>query len=390
VSLLSKKFELLLSKNKLAHKKIYLAASTTALPIGLSLPRRNDFVIKSKMSNFRNLYIRDIQQAYAIKNGKTLDNTDIDTLIQILQDISKMTHAITLEAKIKFILTAKMEPTPQTPYQYDYSLRFNYNEEDLNSLAELIGYIKTLSSILIDSHHSISNFVNSYINGEIQEFVQNVISHPMVHAKSSKDTKVFGLLEQIRNLFGYWAIPGYDPNSKIPKDSKSLKPNEVKPSYISYTVHQIEVICQQFEQILRPVNGYMGKGGLFSSGSFHKKHIEQTQEFINASRMWTYLADYTNHVRAASNLGAIWYTETYLDIDKQLQYPVRSSLPFILAEHLLSKPERVALHDSFLFPFELYNDAAYLALNEFKSQYLYKEIEAEVTLKNIGTFAFKK
>jgi cytoplasmic FMR1 interacting protein len=110
------------------------------------------------------------------------------------------------------------------------------------------------------------------------------------------------------------------------------------------------------------------------------KVVDQLAQFVKESRKFAVLLNYAAAIREATNLGALWFRETSLDIEQKMQYPVRSSLPFILAEHILRSEDRPALNDSVFFPFEIYNDAAALALNLFKSQFLYREVEAELSL----------
>lgn len=85
----------------------------------------------------------------------------------------------------------------------------------------------------------------------------------------------------------------------------------------------------------------------------------------------------------------MWFREIFIDIDNVLQFPVRSSLPFILAEHLLSLTHKTSLHDAFLFPFEIYNDAASMAVKTYASHFLYKELESEISVCiEMITFSF--
>jgi cytoplasmic FMR1 interacting protein len=117
-------------------------------------------------------------------------------------------------------------------------------------------------------------------------------------------------------------------------------------------------------------------------GILKHAHITAFQAFLDGSRSWSLLVDALGVAREASNLPSLWFRERHLDLAWMIQFPVRSSLPFILTS--LDHPE---LHDSKMFPFEISNDCAYAALNTFRSQYLYREIEAEVSL-SIDMLAF--
>jgi hypothetical protein len=144
-------------------------------------------------------------------------------------------------------------------------------------------------------------------------------------------------------------------------------------------------------------------------------------------------------VVACSDLSELWYKEFYLEISKEIQFPIEMSLPWILTEHILDtdaaelteyahrrqcvrvcvlvrvsvslcvsvyvcvwinvcvshSPSSCAhshthwrLCRSLLFPLDLYNDAAQRALHRLRARFLYDEIEAEVNLA-FDQFLFK-
>ncbi len=91
---------------------------------------------------------------------------------------------------------------------------------------------------------------------------------------------------------------------------------------------------------------------------------------------------------------------------RRIQFPIEMSMPWILTDHILETKEpsmmewdktfrdKIRLcflcwaliynnHSSpsryVLYPLDLYNDSGYYALTKFKKQFLYDEIEAEVS-----------
>lgn len=54
------------------------------------------------------------------------------------------------------------------------------------------------------------------------------------------------------------------------------------------------------------------------------------------------------------------------------------SLPWILADHILQNKE-AHMMEYILYPLDLYSDSAHYALHQFRKQFLYDEIEAEVS-----------
>lgn len=80
-----------------------------------------------------------------------------------------------------------------------------------------------------------------------------------------------------------------------------------------------------------------------------------------------------------ADLSELWYKEFYLELTKQIQFPIEMSLPWILAESVLESgaPEMI---EFVLYPLDIYSDAANRALHKLKTRFLYDEIEAEVNL----------
>ena len=61
-----------------------------------------------------------------------------------------------------------------------------------------------------------------------------------------------------------------------------------------------------------------------------------------------------------------------------LQFPIAMSMPWILMDHILETREP-SMMEYILYPLDLYNDSAHYALTVFKKQFLYDEVEAEVS-----------
>ena len=61
-----------------------------------------------------------------------------------------------------------------------------------------------------------------------------------------------------------------------------------------------------------------------------------------------------------------------------VQFPIEMSMPWVLTDHILNSRE-TSMMEYVLYPLDLYNDSAHFALHNFKKQFLYDEVEAEVT-----------
>ena len=335
------------------------------------------------MPQFREQYRKNLQYASDMAHKQKVS---VEALISLLSCLSDMTFAIQRQSALKFICFAQRpeyatkEKTGMKELKYDLTVKFNYTKEDLNSLVELIGYIKTLAATVILAEPTIYEYTNKFVYGSVQEFIQNTLERPYVRSRQTNDTDAQNLLHNIRDLFGYWK--NTDPDKGLTKKmkTKAIKTHKFEPSYMAVSSNQLNILRIQLQSIIHDNSPFTKKISAFQLSHFRPKHVNQTQEFLEQSRPWYHLLNYIPVIRQTTNLSFLWLRETSLDVDEELQFPVRSSLPFILAEHVLNVSDKPSLHDSTFFPFELYNDAAYSALYTFNSQYLFREVEAEVSL----------
>src|SRR5690606_12917256 len=90
-----------------------------------------------------------------------------------------------------------------------------------------------------------------------------------------------------------------------------------------------------------------------------------------------YISNYSQTVKASSDLSALWYREFYLNMTGCIQFPIAMSLPWMLTDFAMNTP---SLAPNVFFPLSIYNDCAEQALTVFRQQHLFDEIEAEVNL----------
>ena len=322
------------------------------------------FLIKNKIQHFRDLYKQMLPLIYNIIMRKKVDS--LETLYNILSCISEMTSSIMTQFAYKSNCHATSS-NPETSL-YDCQVRLNYSPIDLSVLIELIGQIKTIAGFALQAEPIIMSFVYEQIGNYIQNFVQITLGEVLSCASKKDDKETEKYISALRNIFG----------KSI--NEKKFKPD---PSNIPPSINQLEILREQIYILTQPPSPLFDKKGKLK-GAYKQKFIDDFNAFLDETSNFYLLMDYSQYVHDSSNLGSLWFRETALDIESKIhniiQFPVRSSLPFILAEHVLSATNEPSLHDCVFFPFEIYNDAAYLAINVFKSQYLYKEIEAEVSL----------
>lgn len=112
---------------------------------------------------------------------------------------------------------------------------------------------------------------------------------------------------------------------------------------------------------------------------YKDNQVELVFGFLKRCNEFLHLIDFDLTLAKCSDLSDLWYKEFYLELTKQIQFPIELSLPWILTNHILEN-DSVDNLEFLLYPLDIYNDAAHKALHQLKTQFLYDEIEAEVTL----------
>jgi hypothetical protein len=85
-----------------------------------------------------------------------------------------------------------------------------------------------------------------------------------------------------------------------------------------------------------------------------------------------------------------------LDLDKVVQFAIRSSIPFILYQFALENYGQPEITEVAFYPLSIYDDAAHTALNAHKSKMIFDEIRAEAEMCRktlsvlIGEFTFNR
>lgn len=123
-------------------------------------------------------------------------------------------------------------------------------------------------------------------------------------------------------------------------------------------------------------------GGCFGGkGDVRPEEMEILQNFHSSSFYFPYMLDYGSSIRAMVDFSDLWYREFFLEITRQVQFPIHMSLPWIITEHLLANQSVEApMLENLLYALDIYNDAAQRSLYSIDRQFMYDEIEAELNL----------
>ena len=339
--------------------------------------------IKKKHHDFISKYSVQINGLKTVLNAKKVVSQElgmavINLVLCGVKLISECTKAIYMQAAYKYLV-----PTTKPEYKealaYQKVLRYNYDAEDYISIIELVSIIKSLSNTLLRDESLLFPVIRGAIHYDVQYFIQEQIAGIIVALDKKASNKKSWLkpkLLLIRNICGDW-LGGVEPSEEelckeYKKDAKKGKSSgarfpsrNVAPSSAQIVLLKIllyDVACCKKEL----------------SSDFSKK----LDAFVNRLDYYPELLELNKTISTCSDLGNLWYREYYLDMETQPQFSVNDSFPSILLSQLFdAMNNRVQeLTEYILYPFDIYNDAANMALHRFKKQHLFNEIEAEMNL----------
>ncbi len=285
---------------------------------------------------------------------------------------------------------------------YERVVRLNYDRAELTALVELIGFIKSLAAVLLDSEADSDALLKRAVHDEMQTFVQLQLRQIIAAVtKKGKNPQARQLLLNVRAVAADWA-QGVEPQDPLvtgqeKKKGISLRPKKADEGEVPDISHrnvgpqigQLTMLRSTIFGMLVESNNYKGIvekkrwakiAKELSCVEAVKGDLEKAMvEFYERSFYYPHAMSYAAAVRAASDLGDLWYKEFYLELDKQRQqFPISMSLPWILSNHVLESGAE--LSDSLFYPLSLYNDAALRAVDTLNRRFLYDEVEGEVNL----------
>ncbi len=122
--------------------------------------------------------------------------------------------------------------------------------------------------------------------------------------------------------------------------------------------------------------------GFFTKRDLEKEDKERLEAFYATSFKFPAMLDFSGILRELGDLSELWYREFYLDLSKQVQFPIEMSMPWILTKHVVEANQQstVPFIESILYLLDIYNDAAHRAVHTLRRQHIYQEIEGEANL----------
>lgn len=353
--------------------------------IGSIRAEHDDFIIRfgsslNQLDSLKSTETADIEWCKEVKGNM------YDMVVEGFQLLSRWTGRIWEQCAWKFSRPCKDQASDEsnnttTLYSdYEKVVRYNYSAEERRALVELVGYVKSIGSMMQRCDTLVADALWETIHAEVQDFVQNTLA-TMLRTTFRRKKDISRILSDMRTLSADWmANTGKQDTELQPlqQDGEEGRGSYLYPRPVAPTPAQVH--CLQF-LIYEVVSGgnLRRPGGLFSnSGSeIPGDDLKQLETFFYKLGFFLHILDYTVTIASLTDLGFLWFREFYLETSRVIQFPIECSLPWMLVDYVLES-QNAGLLESVLMPFDIYNDAAQQALTVLKQRFLYDEIEAEV------------
>ncbi|XP_050734850.1 cytoplasmic FMR1-interacting protein-like isoform X1 [Eriocheir sinensis] len=377
------------------------------------LPRIRDEHIKyiSELARYSN----EVITTYKETARTDAENKDIaDLALRGLQFLSEWTSVVTELYSWKLLHPTDHHSNNHCPAdaeEYERATRYNYTNEEKFALIEVIAMIKGLQVLMARMETVFLDSIRRNIYQELQDFVQLTLRDPLRKAIKNKKELLRTILVSVRETSADWlkgVEPPEDPALKGKKDPDNGFEIKVNRRNVGPSSTQLYMVRTMLESLISDKSG--GKKTLRKE--LDGQHLCQIDEFHKTSFFWTYLINFSETLQYCCDLSQLWYREFYLEMtmgrriqtctvehqhndectdlvvmEKRIQFPIEMSMPWILTDHIL-RTKDASMMECVLYPLDLYNDSAYYALTQFRKQFLYDEIEAEVNLC-FDQFVFK-
>lgn len=282
--------------------------------------------------------------------------------------------------------TRENKECPADAEEYERATRYNYSAAEKSALIQTIAMVKGLQALLFKIEPELSAAIRRYVYTELQEFVQKTIAHPLEKAIKNKKDLLSNILQSVRDtcmdLNASFELKPTDKKKKNHgKDSASSSTSDLRskrayPPAPSST--QLYMVRTQLESLVsdRHTGGKKSLKKELDSAT-----VDHIFVFLRKSAHWPALFKLCDSITEAGEMSQLWFREFYLEMTmgRRIQFPIEMSMPWILTDHILVSQD-LSLLEAALYQLDLYNDAAHYSLFNFKKQFLYDEVEAEVNL----------
>jgi cytoplasmic FMR1 interacting protein len=300
------------------------------------------------------------------------------------QSAWKAGHAADIRTTIDHDTNELMDPT--TPgIEYALASVGNHTRSEMKVLVDVVSMIKSLASLLRRAEGMLAPVIRSHIHRTTQLFVQHTVLCLLYKAHKHKRKEETEHLLQMRCLCADWSseiepFEDYKSRAKVTevrdsyesleRRSAETKAESVAPipsRSVAPSASQLHLLRSMVFALYDDRAPWLKKGGMFTSGTFTKKDMSIMTDYHDRSEYFAYALDASTTVERCSDTSSLWYREFYLEMTKQVQFPISMSMPWRLAEHVIRSPQNNML-ENMLYAMDIYNDAARVALDVLRQR----------------------
>ncbi|KAI3646786.1 hypothetical protein MP228_009714 [Amoeboaphelidium protococcarum] len=313
-----------------------------------------------------------------------------------VQLMSDWTSKVLEQSAWKFanpVSAASNKCIPEDASLYELAVRYNYSVEERCALVECIGMIKSLAGMFLEQSSGVSftECIYKHVYLCIQSFIRTTLKDMVQHLQKKKKPSL-NILQSLYSIlndrFDQDVLEeGVKKPSPLPQTGGVSQLGNQMPSFVVgglngrmlvASLTQIHYVSSLLESLINERSKGM-QGGFLKEKDFKDQHVQDVSDFVSRTHSFAAMLNFDQCVLECSDMSELWYKEFYLEVTKQIQFPIEMSLPWILAETVLDS-ESPDLVEYLMYPLEIYNDAANRALHHLRSRFLYDELEAELNL----------
>ncbi|KAI0228538.1 Cytoplasmic FMR1-interacting protein [Lamellibrachia satsuma] len=283
------------------------------------------------------------------------DQAMYDLSLRLLQTLSSWTAAIMELFSWKLLHPTDKKQNPECPEdaeEYERATRYNYSSEEKFALIEMITKIKSLQELMAKSEVQLGGAIKRHIYTSLQQLVQVDLREPLRKATKHRKEVIHSVLNGVRTMCSDIAQGLNTSIDPLPKGKKGTGYNIEVPR------KQVLPSSTQMYLMRTMLASLIDKSRKSQRKELDSQHVQNIENFLRLSFFWPHLIHLKRSLQECCDLSQLWYREFYLEIT--------------MGRRIQSK--------CILYPLDLYNDSAHYALYNFKKQYLYDEVEAEVNL----------